>query len=165
LGWTFQPQTSISVTALGAFNYVVPSEGGLEVGLWDSSGVLLASKTITAGSLSLDQSLYESITPVTLAADQTYYLGAFSPAGSFESIVVIPNDGIGDGYATMSPEIQLGNVAYEQNSDFEFPDITANSPGSAFIAPNFEFEPAPEPSTLCLLGAGSFVLLMMRHRG
>lgn len=159
VGWTFQPLTDISVTALGAWAYVVPGHGGLEVGLWNAGGALLASNTITAGSLPVNQSLYALITPVMLAAGQTYYLGAFSPAGSFQSITVDPNNPP-NGYATMSLDIQLGNVAYAQNSGFAFPSITENLPGSAIVAPNFEFQPVPEPFSL--FSAGALVLLAAR---
>src|ERR1700722_17603554 len=76
LGWTFQPTTDIDVTALGAFDYIVPTTGVLDVGLWDATGTLLASGTVSATSTSINQSLYQSITPVTLTAGQTYYLAA-----------------------------------------------------------------------------------------
>jgi hypothetical protein len=77
-GWSFQPATNISLTALGAFQYLVANSGNI-VGLWDASGALLASNSITASSLLVNQSLYEPITPVSLSADETYYLGAYSP--------------------------------------------------------------------------------------
>ena len=163
VGWTFTPQTDISITALGAFAYCLP-HNGLEVGLWNSSGTLLASNTITAAGLSVGQSYYKSITPVDLMAGQTYFLGAYSPAGSFQSIAVNPGDGASDGYATTSPEIQLDQAAYVNNLAFEFPSTTEGSPGSAIVVPNFEFEPVPEPSALCLFGAGALGLLARRRQ-
>lgn len=54
VGWTFQPTAAIDVTALGAFDYIVPGTG-LEVGLWDASGDLLASEAITSADTSVDQ--------------------------------------------------------------------------------------------------------------
>ena len=162
VGWTFQPLTDLSVTALGAFEYNLPS-GPVDVGLWDSAGDLLASSTITGGSTLVDQSRYETIAPVTLTLGQTYYLGEFSPGGVLQSVAVNPSIPP-YGYATMSPEIQLGNVAYENNSNFGFPSTLDGSTGSAIIAPNFEFQPVPEPGAFCLIGAGALVLPAIRRR-
>ena len=158
VGWTFQATVNIDVTALGAFNYIVP-HSGLEVGLWDSSGDLLAAETITTASSSVEQSRYQSIPPVMLIANQTYYLAAFSPAGTLQALVVAP-DTAPNGYATMSPDIQLGKVAYGANSGFGFPSTTDGNPGDAIIAPNFEFQGVPEPPPGCLLGAGTIALLI-----
>jgi hypothetical protein len=163
VGWTFQPLTDIDVTALGAWAYAMPSRGGLEVGLWNAGGTLLASSTITASSVPVDQSLYATITPVMLLAGQTYYLGAYSPAGAFQCVAVDPNDPP-NGSATMASEIQLGSVAYETNSGFAFPDITENLPGSAIVAPNFEFQVVPEPVGLLAAGCGVLAWVAARRR-
>jgi hypothetical protein len=162
VGWTFQPAADIDVTALGAFGYLVPSHGNLEIGLWDSSGTLLASQAVGAGSAAVGQSLYESIVPVQLAAGQTYFLGAYSSAGSLTAVVVTPGSPP-NGYATMSPEIQLGLVAYSSGSGFAFPATTDGLPGYAIIAPNLEFQPVPEPTALMLLSGGLAGLLMVRR--
>jgi hypothetical protein len=164
LGWTFQPQTDIDVTALGAFDYIVPATGVLDVGLWDASGTLLASGTVSAASTSINQSLYQSITPVMLTAGQTYYLAAYSPAESFPFYVVGPDANPSDGNATMSPEIQLGAAAYTPDAGFAFPSTTEGSSGDAIIAPNFQFEAVPEPSIFCLLGSGTIILMAVRRR-
>jgi Domain of unknown function (DUF4082)/PEP-CTERM motif len=163
LGWTFQPLANMDVTALGSFNYILPGAGGIQVGLWDSSGALLASETITASSSLEDQTLYESITPVMLTANQTYFLAAYSPAGAFPFYVVGP-DTDQKGYATMSPEIQLGIAAYSPNAGFGFPSTTVGSPGDAVIAPNFQFQTVPEPSVLWLFGGGLMLFLITRRQ-
>lgn len=153
IGWTFQPTTAIHVTALGAFNYLVPNLGSLRVGLWNNSGNLLASQTVSATSVAVGQSLYESISPVMLLPGQTYYVAAHSTSGILTAIVVTP-DVSPNGYATMSPEIQLGQVAYSSGSGFSFPGTTEGNPGYAIIAPNFEFQPVPEPSSIALVMVG-----------
>jgi hypothetical protein len=162
VGWTFRPGTDIEVTALGAFGYLVPSRGNLEIGLWDSSGTLLASHAVGAGSTAVGQSLYESIAPLRLAASQTYFLGAYSSAGPLTAVVVTPSTPP-NGYATMSPEIQLGLVAYSSGSGFSFPATTDGLPGYAIIAPNFEYQPIPEASASMLLSGGVAALLMVRR--
>jgi hypothetical protein len=162
-GWTFQPLTDIDVTALGAFDYIVPATGVVDVGLWDATGTLLASGTVSAASTSVNQSLYESITPVMLTAGQTYYLAAYS-AASFQFYDAGPDANPSYGNVTMSPEIQLGVIAYTPNAGFAFPSTTEGSHDDAIIAPNFQFDVVPEPSTVCLLGGGSIILLTMRRR-
>jgi hypothetical protein len=162
VGWTFQPLTDIEVTDLGAWAHATPGTG-LEIGLWNAGGTLLASNTVTSGSQAVNQSLYVPINPVMLSAGQTYYLGAYSPAGSFQCIAVVPNSGP-NGYATMSPDIQLGSAANQQNSGFVFPDISPNDPGSAIVAPNFEFQPVPEPASVGLSGVGALAWFAVRRR-
>lgn len=163
IGWTFQPLTSISVTALGAFTYNLPS-GSTDVGLWSSDGTLLASSIITSDSTLVNQSRYESIAPVMLTPGLTYYLGEFSSSGAIQSVAVYPTEPSGpDGYATMASEIELDDAAWQTNAIFEFPSVTAGSPGAAIIAPNFEFQTVPEPSILSLAGV-SVILLLARRR-
>jgi hypothetical protein len=157
-GWTFQPLTNINVTALGAFDYIVPDTGGIQVGLWDSDGALLVSATITASSVLEDQTQYQSIAPMPLTSGHTYYLAAYSST-PFSFYVVGPDAEPG-GQATMSPEIQLGFAAYTPDAGFAFPSVTVGSPGDAVIAPNFQFQVVPEPSTFCLLGGGATILLI-----
>lgn len=153
VGWTFQPATDISVSALGVFDYVLPGQGSLQVGLWDASGTLLASQTVSAASAAVGQSHYESVTPVLLLTGETYYVAAYSASGPLFAVVVTP-DISPNGFATMSPEIQLGQVAYSSGSGFSFPGTTEGNSGYAIIAPNFEFQVVPEPSMLALLGVG-----------
>jgi hypothetical protein len=161
-GWTFQPQADISVTALGCFtNVLYVSSQPISVGLWASDGTLLASNSITSGSLLVDQTLYQSIAAVSLSLGQTYYIGAISSAG----IIVGPALDGEHGSATMAPEIQLGLLAYETNAPvFAFPSLTQGLPGSAFLAPNFEFSVVPEPSILCLISVGASGVLLKRRR-
>ncbi len=161
VGWTFQPNINISVTALGVFAGL---PNNLEVGLWNSSGTLLASSTITAGATPFNQSLYESITPVTLDASQVYYIAAFSASGPFQALVLSPNLAPPDGNAIMSPDIQLGTVASANNGIFQFPGVIEYVPDSAIIAPNFEFTAVPEPSTFGLFGLGSLAFLARQRR-
>ena len=162
LGWTFQPQTDINVMALGAFDDVLYNSGNLEIGIWNSSGDLLTSSLVALTGTSSD-SVYQSVTPVMLTAGQTYYLGAYSPSQTVYFYVVGP-DSDTHGYAIMSPEIQLGGLAFNTNSVFAFPSSTEGQPGDAVVMPNFQFQVVPEPSTVCLLGGGAMVLLTMRRK-
>ncbi len=161
LGWTFQPLTDISVTALGAFSYVLQNSGSLKIGLWNSSGTLLASNTVSITGTSGDR-VYSSITPVMLLAGQTYFLG--DQSASTQYFYVVGPDSEQGGYASMSPEIQLGLAAYTSNAGFDFPSTTTGSPGDAIVSPNFQFQVVPEPSALGLLGSGAIAWLLIRQR-
>lgn len=156
-GWSFEPLTDISVTSLGCFDYVLTSNNQLplSVGLWNQSGTLLTSTTVTSSDPLFNQSRYQSITPVTLMAGQTYYLGAYSSAGS---IVFDAETSSLGGFATTSPQIQLGMAALSTNG-FSFPNTLQGDPGSALLAPNFQFSSVPEPSmaALGILGLGGFL--------
>lgn len=167
LGWTFQPTVGVEVTALGAFNYILSGSEQIQVGLWDANGALLASEIINTSSTSNNQSLYKSITPTLLTADQTYYLAAYllnSPSLSFQFYVVGPDVDEPNGYATMSPDIQLGSIAYTPDAGFAFPSTTEGSGGDAVVGPNFQFQAVPEPSIYCLLGSGITYWLLMRRK-
>jgi hypothetical protein len=102
---------------------------------------------------------------VALDAGQTYYIAAFSQSGAFQALTLSPNFSPPDGNAIMSPFIQLGTVATENNSIFQFPDTIQGAPAdSAIIAANFEFQPVPEPSALAMLGLSSLALLARQRR-
>jgi hypothetical protein len=162
LGWTFQPQTDIDVTALGAFNDALHGSGNLEIGLWNSSGDLLTSSLVALTGTS-SNSIYQTIATLLLTAGETYYLGAYSPSQSVYFYVVGP-DSDTHGYAIMSPEIQLSGAAYNTGNAFAFPSTTISQPGDAVVMPNFQFQVVPEPSTFCLLGGGTIILLALRKR-
>jgi hypothetical protein len=162
VGWTFQTTTDVSVTALGAFGYVIPT-GGLEVGIWNASGTLLASQSVGSGGTTVGQSLYESISPVLLTPGQTYYIAAWSSRFVLNAIAVTPNTSP-NGYATMSPDIQLGLVAYGAGGGFSFPGTTDGYVGCAIIAPNFEFQAVPEPAVGWLAAAGVAGFICIRRR-
>jgi hypothetical protein len=133
-GWTFQPLTNVSVTALGCFDYVVSNDPGpILVGLWAADGTLLTSDAVTTNSLLISQTRFEPINPVLLSTNETYYLGAFSPSGAL--IINAFGAGNGFGYVNMAPEIQLGMVASSSNFNFSFPGTTQGSTGSAIVPP------------------------------
>ena len=152
-GWTFQPQTRLSVTSLGCLADSVGLVWGLtevqsvSVGLWAADGSLLRSCSVTTNSTLVNKTRYEPISPVLLVPTQTYYVGASGLPRGFTALdAVVPSEG---GSATMAPEIQLGVLAWATNSIFEFPAPYSNEPGSAFVLPNFQFtvaQPALELS-------------------
>lgn len=162
VGWTFQTINSLSVTGLGAFNYIVASQGNIQVGLWADDGTLLASNTITAGSAITNQTRYESVQPVLLVAGNIYHIGAFAPGGSILVNVFSPD--LPGTSLTVSSDIHVRGTA-ESGTGFGFPVENAPLDAGIYIGPNFRYSPGvPEPSTFALLSLGGLALAGFRRK-
>ena len=82
-GFAFTATKTESVTSLGIFagpSLTLPA-GSFAVGLWTSSGTLLASASVTSADTAIGSFYYHSITPVTLTAGQSYVVGAQMGSG------------------------------------------------------------------------------------
>jgi len=162
-GWTFQPLESISVTSLGGFDYILNAQNQtpISIGLWADDGSLLASNSVTATSLLVNQSRYEPITPVLLTQGLTYHLGAYYPAaGVTVLLAAAPGNG---GSVLTSFDIQLG-TAVVNTTGFAFPNAPQGGSGSAFLVPNFQFTVVPEPSPAGLLLFAGLIAAWCRSR-
>src|ERR1700676_2852107 len=76
LGWSFTAKADVAVVGLG--NWAgAPFPQDQQVGLWNSSGVLLASAFVSNSSSKVGSApwLFSAITPVRLVAGQTYVVG------------------------------------------------------------------------------------------
>lgn len=160
-GWTFQPAVPLTVTNLGCFANVFLNNGSVasvRVGLWAPNGSLLASNTITPGSVLFDQTRYESIAPVQVFPGQTYALGVFY----FDDITLdLANSFVG-GIVQVSPEIQSLTVA-SGTGGFTAPLPETGLPIGAYLGPNFRYDGrVPEPSSWLLLGLGGLLLAARR---
>jgi hypothetical protein len=133
-----------------------------EVGIWNSSGTLLASSTVPAGTAApLDSNgLFREITlalPIFLPAGNSYAVGAFFSGGSADSQAV--------NWTSMAtaPGISYAEVRFVNNSStLTFPTITSSFlglPGGSFVV-----SPVPEPGTLSLLGVGLVAWTVLRRR-
>ncbi|HLG84923.1 MAG TPA: autotransporter domain-containing protein [Bradyrhizobium sp.] len=138
-GWSFTVgSTRAIVTNLGVYD---PSAGGLAsavtVGLWSSTGTLLASVTVPAGTAATSGSyLYVSISPVVLSAGQTYVIGGYYSGGSTDPILFFSTQ-------TIAPDITFMNSVQSTVSlsgSFTFPTIDASVSEGVF-GPNFLFSP------------------------
>ena len=145
LGWEFYTDSSITVGALGVFQDA--TETGLAdsyaVGLWSSSGTLLADATVASGTAAplVDQFRYATVTPVTLAAGQYYYVGALYLDGN--DPLVFPDDAAD---LTNGPGITFDGATYAAGASLTTP--TSHSGTYGYFGPNIEeFVPTPLPST------------------
>ena len=162
VGWTFTTMNSLSVTGLGAFNYVVAGQGSIEVGLWADNGTLLASNTITVTSGFTNQTRYESIQPVLLVPGNIYHIGAFALGGTILVDVVSPDVG---GSVTISPDIQLRGTAESGGTTFAFPAENTPLDAGIYLGPNFRYSSSvPEPSIFSLLALGTAAFVTFRRR-
>jgi hypothetical protein len=142
LGWTFESTNAFAVTQLGCFAKVFevyPLVTSVQVGLWNNSGLLLASNSITPTSSLVNQTRYESITPVALAPGQVYHLGVYYSGDSLGLDVAGPTVG---GSVTVTPEIQVDGVALTSSS-FASPVAMPGTAGSIIAGPNFRFQTVP----------------------
>jgi len=165
-GWAFQTPNYLTVTELGCFTNVFahnPLATAIEVGLWDGSGSLLASNSITPGSMLVNQTFYGSVTPVvTLDPGTTYYLGVFYAGGlSLDFANVTAGDSV-----TSSSDIQVRGTAVSA-SGFVVPSYQTSTDGSIYAGANVRYQGGvPEPSPGLLVGLGGLLLAVRwRHRG
>jgi hypothetical protein len=152
LGWEFTTNGTISVTSLGYLD-----DGGLtethDVGIYDSTGVLLASATIDGSGTQDGFFNYVSIAPLTLTAGQTYQIMATS--------------GLADIYTYFASDMTVDpSITYDQD-EYSYDNVlsdgqysygeTVASGGGAF-GPNFlessTVAATPEPGSLALLATG-----------
>ncbi len=155
LGYEFMANSNSTVTGLGVFDY---NQDGFsqpqQVGLWSTSGVLLASAYVSNSDPLNGFWRFAPIAGVTLQAGQTYIVGSQG----------------GEGYTwytngfTVAPEITylhdewvyLGNTS---NNPLVMPNTTDGitaAQGGGFFGGNIEFgtTSVPEPASMFLLGSG-----------
>jgi uncharacterized protein DUF4082 len=164
LGFEFLANTNVSVTALGNMDFGSPSSLSQpqQVGLWDSSGDLLASAYVNSSSTQIDNFAFTFVTPVSLFSGNYYIVGGQGGAdySGLEPIAVAPQiTYVEDLYTYMgaapdSPAIGPLNLAEPLTSE----SLTTTSyagwfGGDVLLA-------TPEPSYYLLLGAGITALLV-----
>lgn len=84
-GWSFEVTNAVTVTELGCIANVFTKNTDVtevQIGLWASSGTLLASSIIRPTNSPVNLSLYGEVTPVAIGPGQTYYLGRTPAARS-----------------------------------------------------------------------------------
>ncbi len=157
LGDVFTANTSFSVNALGAYyepDLVAPET----VGLYDSSGNLLASASIPLTNTVVDGYLSQSIAPVSLTAGNQYTVVEFVGLNPWS---------YGSAPIT-APQVTFNYDDYLYTGALAFTATTGGS-GPAYYGPNAGIA-TPEPGSLGLVAAvfalaGCLRCRRMRVRG
>ena len=163
LGWSFTTNSAVTVNALGYYDY---QQNGLVdqhiVGIFNASGTLLASTPVSSGTVDpLNGSYrYASITPITLAAGQTFTIAA-TTVGYSDYWLFGTNSQF-----TVNSAISLiaGQYVYGGGS---LQDPANHNFGWFYAPANFRIAPTssvPLPPSLLLLAPGLFGLVGMRRK-
>lgn len=137
VGWEFSTTGDLSVTSLGYFDANFDGlQASHQVGIWNSSGLLLVSATVpsgTAGTL-INQFRYVAVAPIFLGAGQTFRIGGFADASANQDSLRIA---VGP---TIVGPITLGTRAKDSSvAGFSDPVNDVLGAGPASFGPNFEF--------------------------
>ncbi|HLK57790.1 MAG TPA: DUF4082 domain-containing protein [Chthonomonadaceae bacterium] len=175
LGFDFTTNSAVTVSALGYYDY--GNDGFLTdhtVGIFDLNGNLLTSTTLLAGTGDplVNGFRYQAITPITLAAGQTYTAAATTGGPSDPWAYGNFAAGI-DGFST-DPAITIASGAsrFLYQPDNILRDPTNTIYYTLYAGPNFEIAPpsdvTPEASSLVLFSGpalfGGLCLLRRRLR-
>jgi hypothetical protein len=159
VGWAFTTTTAISVTALDAFD---PSGDGF-VQLYDGSANVLASATVaTSDPTEGNPTAFHSaaITPVTLAANTTYYIAEDVVAVDTTSFLVMTGTPTTSSLITYGGSVSDAGLRETPTTDVN----NGNILDPAYFGPDFDAVAAPEPASLTLLGFGLAGLGAIRRR-
>jgi len=153
-----------SVTQLGVWDQ--GNDGLAEahsVGLWTSTGTLLASAIVPSGtSASLYNGFrYMNIAPLNLSAGTTYVLGIYDNALNTDEITFQQTVTLGSDIASIGAPLLL------DGADLAFPTTSIGGNAEGFFGPNamLSVSAVPEPSTLALAAMGGLgCRLLFRRR-
>jgi hypothetical protein len=159
-GWSFTLSNTITVTELGYFDF---GGNGLsdahDVGIWTSSGTLLVSATVPAGTAgTLNGDFRYVLVAATLLAPGDYVIGGFTPADS------------GDPVAVQAATITTASgISYDASrsiggSSLTFPIGDTSGQPNSYFGPNFIFVPEPTTTALLLLGSSGSIVAWLRRR-
>ena len=156
MGYEFTVNQNLTVAALGYYDAGGVNSGltsGHVVGIYNLSGGLLTSATVTSADPLTGHFRYAAISPISLTAGQSYF--------------VVGVTGTTDDYAwgvnglTVDPAITFLDTYYIASSTLAVP-TTSNS--DLYLAGSFELSGVPEPTSLALLGLGASILFARRRR-
>jgi hypothetical protein len=162
IGWQFTVNAPVTIDGLGVFDANAP---GLSephpVGLWNSSGSLLAQTTITNASTLVPSASdagdwrFNSIAPIVLAPG-TYVTSAFY-ATSADAVMA-------NGTIATIPQISFVDSRASTEGAFAEADVSALLEPGVFGA-DISVLAVPEPVTLLLFGSGlAGLALTLRRR-
>jgi hypothetical protein len=151
--------SDLLVTSLGYFDDF--GDGFLsdhEVGIYDTSGTLLASTDVTNSDPLTGHFRFDAITPVTLQAGNSYVVVGVN--GSDHYTYVDP------GFVT-DPDVTYHGAEYANGTTLFDPSASHNNFNDGFWGPNFQIGVAsasPEPATFGFMGMGLTALFATLRR-
>jgi len=163
LAYDFNVSDTITIDALGILD--IGGDGlsdSHEIGLWTTSGTLLATTTVTTSSTLADPSasglgnyIYEPIDTLVLGAGD-YRIGAFYPSGSSD-MVVYQATGV---FSNHSSVTFLNNHWFDTSGSFTFPtDANEETTIRQYFGPAAHISSVPIPATVWLFGSGLLGLI------
>ncbi len=168
LGFVFSTNSAVTVDELGYFEVSgAPFQTSHSIGIFDSSGNLITSTTIDAGTAgSLDGDFrFQNITPVTLNAGATYTI-AGTTGGNADPWAygnAYPSDTITMQGLNTVGSINIGpNAAMFSSSSSLVDPTTHYSDFTLYAGPNFEIADTtqtPEPASAALIAAAMFICI------
>lgn len=144
MGAEFTANSSFTVTQLGFFDN--RGDGLTEshaVGIYDLSGNLLTSTTVTTADPLVGHFRYNPTNPVTLLAGQTYRIAAETGSEAYSW---------GPTEFSTDPNVTYVSSAFTSSSVLVYPASTDSRIG--YFGPNFSTSAVPVPPTMYLLGSG-----------
>ena len=159
-GYSFTVSGSgISLNGLGVFDsFSLPLQLSHDVGIWNSSGTLIVSTTVSPGDTAvastdaLGQWREATISPLVLTPG-TYYAGVYYNTGSENVLLGATPNGI--------PGVTYNSAQYDFNAYLTMPQ---SSWDTTLVGPALFVSGVPEPLTLSLFGAGLVGAAALRRR-
>ena len=156
MGFQFRVETDLTVTALGAFDYL--GDGLVTshtVGIWTlAGGSPIATVTVPSGSVGslVGQFRYMDIAGIALSANTEYIIGAADFYGTVNDIYAgsVPVSA----FTSSAAVTFLGHRGAGEEARLVFPTYHIEPLSPTTFGANFQSIPVPEPSPWALLGAG-----------
>ncbi len=166
-GWSFTLGNEINVTALGFYdNQLNGLTDSHQVGIWDVSGTLLVSGTVSSGTISPLISQFRYTTTLSGTTDLLpgdYRLGGLGTLNDLNRRGVLLSDTTAAPGVTYNGSLSNGNAG-----TFSDPTTPTTSGGYdvGYFGPNFLFTAVavPEPGPLGILAVAGLCMGLLRRR-
>ncbi len=153
VGWQFDVLSAINVTGLGWYDENQDGLGAAhEVGIWDSSGTLLTSSIVPAGTTGTLDGVYRkvSVSELSLGVGTGYIVGGLNSSNSGDRLAADVTHFVDSSISYVDATFSNITTSFGRPTNFS----TANT---GFYGPMFfigDSAPVPAPATLALLGLG-----------